>query len=235
MDPRRIAAGGDSAGGYLSTTVSYLVKEDRTLPKLKLQILIYPWTQCLDFHFPSYQKYTKEFQVQEGIVCRELMVEWCAFHAWGSSRPELSGRMMTNGHVGPSFKKSLIYQQTLGHDLLPDIYRDSSYYQGPSPSDEGDEEFWQDNKHIFLDPLFTPHFLKNMTGLPTAYVMTAGLDTLRDEGYLYGQQLKKAGVDVTFVHYEKAWHGVHWISPTFRFAVGDRVHDDFLEFTKKKL
>ncbi|PIK35920.1 putative neutral cholesterol ester hydrolase 1 [Apostichopus japonicus] len=165
VDPRRIAVGGDSAGGYLSATVSHLVHDDKTLPELKLQILIYPWTQCLDFHFPSYQKYTKEFEVGEGIVCREGMIMFCALHAWGSARPELFDRMMTNSHVGPSFKKSALYQQTLAHGLLPDSYRNSSYYEGPSPSDQGDEEFWKTSKEIFLDPRFTPHFRKNMTGL----------------------------------------------------------------------
>ncbi|KAJ8030591.1 Neutral cholesterol ester hydrolase 1 [Holothuria leucospilota] len=235
VDPNRIAVGGDSAGGYLSSVTSYLVREDDSIPNLKLQILIYPWTQCLDLNFPSYQKYTMDFGPNEGIVCRPIMAEFCSLHAFGSARQELVGKFIENKHVSPSFRKSALYRKTFGHELLPAAYRDNSYYNGASQPDEGDEDFWNESKQIFLDPRFTPHFIKNMTGLPTAYVMTAGYDSLRDEGYLYAQQLKKAGVDVTLVHYERAWHGVHWVSPEFVFRLGEKIHNDFLNFVKERL
>ncbi|XP_071838826.1 arylacetamide deacetylase-like [Apostichopus japonicus] len=235
VDFRRVAVGGDSAGGYLSAAVSQLIYDDEMVPNLKLQVLIYPWTQCFDFYFPSYQEYTKTFEIGKGFVCRESMVMYCTLHAWGTARPDLVQMLMENRHIGPSFKKSTLYQETLGHDLLPAAYRVSSSYQGPTPSDQGDEEFWQKIKTIFLDPRFTPHFRHNMTGLPTAYVVTAGFDSLRDEGNIYAQQLKKAGVDVTLVHYEKAWHGSHWSAPYFIFAIGEQIHDDFLEFAKERL
>ncbi|KAJ8030590.1 Arylacetamide deacetylase [Holothuria leucospilota] len=235
VDPNRIAVGGDSAGGYFSSVTSYLVREDDSIPNLKLQILIYPWTQCLDLNFPSYQKYTMDFGPNEGLVCRPAMAEFCSLHAFGSARQDLVRKFIENKHVSPSFRQSALYRKTLGHELLPAAYRDSSYYKGASPPDEGDGDFWNESKQIFLDPRFTPHFIKNMTGLPTAYVMTAGYDTLRDEGYLYAQQLKKAGVDVTLVHYERAWHGVHWMSPDLVFRLGEKIHNDFLNFVKERL
>ncbi|KAJ8050327.1 Arylacetamide deacetylase [Holothuria leucospilota] len=236
VDPNRIAVGGDSSGGYLSAVMTHLVYDDTSIPNFKLQILIYPLTQCIDFHLPSHQEYEKQFGLNEGIVSRLAVAGACSFHAFGSAKPDVLQKVMENRHISPSFKKSEFYLKTLGHDLLPTAYRDSPHYKGPvNHLDESDEDFWKESEKIFLDPRFTPLFRKNMTGLPTAYVMTAGYDSLRDDGYLYVQKLKDASVNVTWVHYEKAWHGIHWMLPEFVFRLGEKVHKDFLNFVKENL
>jgi acetyl esterase len=54
IDPRRVAVGGDSAGGNLATVVA-LMARDRGGPALVYQVLIYPVTNY-DFATPSYRE-----------------------------------------------------------------------------------------------------------------------------------------------------------------------------------
>jgi acetyl esterase len=66
VDPNRIAVGGDSAGGNLAAAVS-LLSRDRGGPKLKFQLLIYPW---IDFKHegPSMQQFAHDhFLTIEGL------------------------------------------------------------------------------------------------------------------------------------------------------------------------
>lgn len=53
----------------------------------------------------------------------------------------------------------------------------------------------------------SPARAKNLAGLPPAYVLTAGADPLRDEGYEYAARLEQAGVPITYKHFPGQFHG----------------------------
>jgi len=53
IDPKRLAVGGDSAGGALATAVAILAKR-RSGPSLAFQLLLYPVTDLRSFDTPSY-------------------------------------------------------------------------------------------------------------------------------------------------------------------------------------
>jgi acetyl esterase len=61
----------------------------------------------------------------------------------------------------------------------------------------------EDGTHQYASPLRA----KDFVGLPSAFVMTAGLDPLRDEGEAYGEKLRAAGVPTTVRRVENMPHG----------------------------
>jgi len=71
-DPDRLAVGGDSAGGHLAAVVA-LIARDRKGPRIDLQVLIYPITDC-NFDTPSYIKN------KEGYLLTRDLMEWFWSH-----------------------------------------------------------------------------------------------------------------------------------------------------------
>jgi acetyl esterase len=57
------------------------------------------------------------------------------------------------------------------------------------------------------DPRASPLFVRDLSGLAPALVMTAGFDPLRDEGRAYAEKMRAAGVAVECVCAEGAMHG----------------------------
>ncbi len=57
------------------------------------------------------------------------------------------------------------------------------------------------------NPYACPGLTKNLAGLPPAFVLTAEIDPLRDEGEAYGEALRKAGVKVRLKRYNGVCHG----------------------------
>ena len=71
-----------------------------------------------------------------------------------------------------------------------------------------------------VSPLAAP----DVSGLPRAYVVTAGFDPLRDEGKAYADKLNRAGVAAVHVDYPGMVHGFFNMSavlPTAREAIAD--------------
>jgi acetyl esterase/lipase len=75
-----------------------------------------------------------------------------------------------------------------------------------------------------LDPRLSPLVAKDLTGLPPAYIATAGFDPLRDEAELYAEKLREAGVPVALSRQSDLIH-----SYANLFGVGTRFREAMAE------
>jgi len=137
-DPERMAVGGDSAGGNLSTALC-LQNRDAGNPQPAMQLLLYPVTDAVGGQ-QSRDTYAEGF-----LLTREDM-KWFEDH------------------------------------YIPD----------------GIDE---------ADPRASMMRAADVSGLPPAYVATAGFDPLRDEGEIYAERMREAGVPVVLQRHPGMIHG----------------------------
>lgn len=83
------------------------------------------------------------------------------------------------------------------------------------------------------DPRMSPLFAEDLTGLPPAFVITAGYDPLRDEGEAYGERLAEAGVDVDVERFEGMIHAFFQMNGVIEAA--DAALDQAAERLRKAL
>jgi acetyl esterase len=136
-DPRRVAVGGDSAGGNLAAVTAVMAR-DRGGPAIAAQLLLYP-VIAADFDTESY-------------------------------------RLFGNGFYNPKPAMQWYWDQYV-------------------PA-------FADRDHPYASPLQA-----NLRGLPSAVVVVAGHDPLRDEGIGYADALEAAGVSTVRCLFEGGIHG----------------------------
>ena len=79
----------------------------------------------------------------------------------------------------------------------------------------------------------SPLFEKDLKGLPPAYVLTCGLDPLRDEGKLYADNMKAHGVSVDYAHEKMLPHG--FLNYAKAFPKGRKIPLDAADFLRKHM
>lgn len=131
FDPKRIAVGGDSAGGNLAAAISLEMRDDPQR-KLAFQLLLYPAT-AMDMETQSRK------DLGEGHLLTAEVMQWFGDHFGVAGHPDQ--RRAEPAHV------------------------------------------------------------VDVSGAPTALVVTAGFDPLKDEGKAYAEKLSSAGVRAAHVEY----------------------------------
>ncbi len=58
-----------------------------------------------------------------------------------------------------------------------------------------------------MNPLASPLLEADLTGLAPAMIVTAEMDPLRDQGEMYAERLREAGVSVVAARYSGMVHG----------------------------
>ena len=81
------------------------------------------------------------------------------------------------------------------------------------------------------DTRLSPLFEKDLKGLPPAFVLTCGLDPLRDEGKLYADNMQAQGVEVVYEHEKMLPHG--FLNFSKAFPKGRKIPLDAADFLRK--
>lgn len=88
------------------------------------------------------------------------------------------------------------------------------------------------------DPAVSPLFAdeKDLIGLPKTYMVITEWDSLKDEGLLYAQRLKKAGVNVNLKFYENGFHGIislidHYVG----YELARKMLDELIDYLKENI
>ncbi|HEX4860073.1 MAG TPA: alpha/beta hydrolase [Rhizomicrobium sp.] len=148
--------------------------------------------------------------------------KWVAEHAGelGISGPIAVGGDSAGGNLaavvaqlaktqGPAIAfQLLIYPVTqLGGPEMPSMEENAKGYFLERESMQWFTRMYCPDASLLADPRMSPLRAKDLSGLPPAYVATAGFDPLRDEGKAYADKLDAAGVPVTYVNYPGMIHG----------------------------
>ncbi|XP_049632251.1 arylacetamide deacetylase-like [Suncus etruscus] len=221
VDPKRIGVSGDSSGGNLAAAVVQQLQCDQDVKvKVKVQALIYPVLQALDFDLPSYRE-----NAHSPILSKELALRYIS--EYFTTDRSLEKAMANNQHI--PVHSAHLFQFVNWSSLLPEHFRKGHVYKKPTFGSSA-----LANKYPgFLDVRAAP-LLANDTqlrGLPKTYVLTCEYDVLRDDGVMYVTRLQNARVLVTHHHIEDGFHGLISIG----LKVGARMENQYINWLSDNL
>ena len=192
-------------------------------------MLIYPAVQMVDFNTPSYRNFTRTAWLNRNIMIH-MWLHYLGF-------PELqqqSAEFAANNHSSRLLKKSE-YASYLKQENLPEDMRLEA--AEPVVVSGGNDTLSAKIESIVLDPYFAPLMAPDLSKVPSAYFIIAQNDVLRDDGLLYAERLRRAGVK-TDVDFHKAMaHGFFTISPVkaLTFNASMQAIDTLAEYVKEHL
>ncbi|XP_071084734.1 arylacetamide deacetylase-like isoform X2 [Haliotis cracherodii] len=192
VDGNRIAVGGDNAGGNLAAGVAMMLNSNPQLPDTVYQVLLYPPLQPFNLQLPSYTD-TGNHYLYTGL---DHATFW-SHYIGPTSHPNLPKAMTQNQHVSPEMKTSH-FAELVDVKNFPKNYYDGEWKMD---TESGNETLWSEIESQVINPYLSPLLGHEIEKVPPALVVTAQFDVLRDEGVLYVERMRKAGIDVTHRHY----------------------------------
>ena len=121
--------------------------------------------------------------------------------------------LMARDRGGPSVGFQLMVYPVTDRDFSTTSYRDNG--DGYQLTRDGMIWFWDHYLQSDADaanPYAAPLLAQDLSGLPSALVITAEYDPLRDEGEAYAHRLQAAGVPTTCTRYDGMIHGFFGMS-----------------------
>ncbi|XP_067234237.1 neutral cholesterol ester hydrolase 1-like [Chanodichthys erythropterus] len=230
IDPKRVAVSGDSAGGNLAAAVAQQMALDSSIPiKFKVQALVYPALQALDFNTPSYQQ-----NAHIPILYRPVVARFWLEYLNGNQN--LVPALLANNHTALDQGQEMAAARAKINwtKLLPVAFQKN--YKPVVPL-HGDPKLVEKLPGL-LDVRAAPLLAETevLKAVPPAYIMTCEHDILRDDGLMYATRLEEAGVHVTVDHYEDGFHGcLSFAFGSLQFSVGTRSLGNYIRWLKENL
>lgn len=225
VDPSRIIICGDSSGGTLTAAVAQALVNRRDLPKLRAQILIYPFLQCMDFDLPSYQQ-------NKGvpILLKERAITFGLRYTNKDVR--LLEKITELSYIPEDLRVK--YKKWVSADHIPEEFKARGYK--PSPTLPFAEETFVMLRPL-LNPVFSPLLAEDsvIARLPEAFILTCEYDVLRDDGLLYKKRLEDHGIKVTWCHLQEGFHGTVFLAlwgRLFAFRSGKKGLEKIVNFLR---
>jgi len=231
IDVNRIVVAGDSAGGNLAAAYCLKLRDanrksqpEDVIPMPKLQALIYPALQAVDFKTPSCQG-------QSPFLTPTIMAALSMLYLTGSE--EGHEYLVNNAHQGNS-KVREAASRYVKHSLVPQHLIQPSYSTAPSDTQEVDlpPNLAAKIDIISSNPYFSPLIADDLTDLPRAYIIACQYDVLRDDAILYGRRLSAAGVETETRVDVGAWHGIMFRLSYLNFKKGEAMTAEMCKYIK---
>ncbi|XP_042336352.1 arylacetamide deacetylase-like 4 [Sceloporus undulatus] len=217
VDPASVIICGDSSGGTLAAAVCQSLVSRPDLPKVRSQILIYPFLQGIDFNLPSYQR-----NGRMPLLSQRHVVEFGLQYL--QKDLALTSKALKGFHM--SKEKRLKYGKWLWPEKKPEELECED--DAPTwPEESADEVF---------EPTFSPLIAEDavIRQLPEMYILTCTADVFMDDGCLYKKRLEDNGVKVTWYQLEDGFHGVVYFIDhcLFSFAGARLGLDSIVDYIK---
>lgn len=206
VDPKKIVLMGDSAGGNLVAAITQRRRDTGKKPDILGQVLIYPLLQLADLQSLSYRYFHTNLH-GTSLVDPESVAYYYMFYA-GINMDRyghLVKYVLVNGHIAHHLRDKV--ERILDYDSFSYLnYRNETLI-------ERKERIYSVEAQQLLapfltNPSFSPLMQEDLSDLPPAFVMTCEYDVLRDEGIMYANRLKAAGVKTEARNYVNGFHAM---------------------------
>ena len=246
-DISRLVIAGDSAGGDAASVVMAKIIKEK-LQKPKIQVLIYPWLQKFYTKLPAYTRYGLT-----GIIGSSKMT-LSKFASWYLGITNITEELVQvyrdseilNLIENESDRKFIL--DNIDVNKIPAEYKpDESYYKTQSKVVipklketsllKRDPVMAKKLKQLFdpeVSPLLIPKEI--LVEMPKTHLTIYEWDSLKDEGLLYAERLREAGVDLELAFYTEAFYGMACLTQNLLgFQKARDMRKDLINYLLKNL
>ncbi|KAM6216914.1 arylacetamide deacetylase-like 4 [Rhynchocyon petersi] len=205
VDPSRVLVCGESIGGSFAAFVTHALvnksvlplafMDTSHLPRIRAQVLIYPFLQGLNFQLPSHQQNQNVPFLPQNFLMKCLCDVLSIDHSWKDV-------ILHGEFIPPEMWRK--YQKWLSDENIPKKFKNS--FRPMAPRNFNEAAYLETS--ILFHPMNSPLTADDeiIAQLPEAFLVSCENDILRDDSLLFKKRLEDQGVPVTWYHVKDGFH-----------------------------